>query len=222
MKKKNASSFDSGANIVELSQSWMKGRGWTPLSFQSEAWRFYQKGAEGLVNAPTGSGKTYSLLLPALIKASFMPESKGLRIVWITPIRALAKEILQSAQRVIQELQLPITAGIRTGDTSEAERAAQKKSISTITHHHTRKSTFIISIKKCLHHFRQPRFACCRRMARATFIQKRGDAGIGKQSLESHVSILKNLGYKRYYWKFGSGSGGVGAQQARCDCEGCP
>jgi ATP-dependent Lhr-like helicase len=106
----------------------MRGRGWTPLSFQSEAWRFYQKGAEGLVNAPTGSGKTYSLLLPALIKASFMPEPKGLRIVWITPIRALAKEILQSAQRVIQELQLPITAGIRTGDTSEAERATQKKS----------------------------------------------------------------------------------------------
>lgn len=127
MKKKNNSSLLPNANIVELSQSWMKGRGWTPLPFQLEAWKAYQSGAEGLVNAPTGSGKTYSLLLPALIRAGLAEDPSGLRIVWITPIRALAKEILQSAQRVIQELQLPVTAGIRTGDTTDAERSAQKK-----------------------------------------------------------------------------------------------
>ena len=127
MKKKNNSSLLPNANIVELSQSWMKERGWTPLPFQLEAWKAYQSGAEGLVNAPTGSGKTYSLLLPALIRAGLAKDPSGLRIVWITPIRALAKEILQSAQRVIQELQLPITAGIRTGDTTDAERSAQKK-----------------------------------------------------------------------------------------------
>ena len=127
MKKKNNSSILPNANIVELSQSWMKERGWTPLPFQLEAWMAYQSGAEGLVNAPTGSGKTYSLLLPALIRAGLAEDPSGLHIVWITPIRALAKEILQSAQRVIQELQLPITAGIRTGDTTEAERSAQKK-----------------------------------------------------------------------------------------------
>jgi ATP-dependent Lhr-like helicase len=62
-----------------------------------------------------------------LIRAGLAKDPSGLRIVWITPIRALAKEILQSAQRVIQELQLPITAGIRTGDTTDAERSAQKK-----------------------------------------------------------------------------------------------
>jgi ATP-dependent Lhr-like helicase len=127
MKKKNNSSILPNANIVELSQSWMKERGWTPLPFQLEAWMAYQSGAEGLVNAPTGSGKTYSLLLPALIRAGLAEDPSGLHIVWITPIRALAKEILQSAQRVIKELQLPITAGIRTGDTTEAERSAQKK-----------------------------------------------------------------------------------------------
>lgn len=127
MKKKSKSSLIASANIVELSQSWMKERGWTPLPFQLEAWKAYQSGAEGLVNAPTGSGKTYSLLLPALIRAGLSEDPSGLRIVWITPIRALAKEILQSAQRVIQELQLPITARIRTGDTTDAERSAQKK-----------------------------------------------------------------------------------------------
>lgn len=127
MKKKSNSSLIASANIVELSQSWMKERGWTPLPFQLEAWKAYQSGAEGLVNAPTGSGKTYSLLLPALIRAGLSEDPSGLRIVWITPIRALAKEILQSAQRVIQELQLPITAGIRTGDSTDAERTAQKK-----------------------------------------------------------------------------------------------
>lgn len=128
MKKKNNSPNKLGTNIVELSQSWMHKRGWQPMPFQMEAWQAYSQGQEGLVNAPTGSGKTYSLLLPALINAANHPELAGLRIIWITPIRALAKEILQSAQRVIDELQLPLQAGIRTGDTSESERAAQKKS----------------------------------------------------------------------------------------------
>lgn len=129
MKKKSNSSTTQDANIVELSQSWMHKRGWSPLQFQIEAWNAYAGGREGLVNAPTGSGKTYSLLLPALINAAQHPQESGLRIIWITPIRALAKEILQSAQRVIDELGLPLKAGIRTGDTTEAERAAQKKQI---------------------------------------------------------------------------------------------
>src|SRR5690606_39452191 len=63
-------------------------------------------GFSGLVNAPTGSGKTYSLMVP--IVTDFMerhPTEKarknaGLHAVWITPIRALSKEIeLRSEER---------------------------------------------------------------------------------------------------------------------------
>lgn len=111
-------------------ESWMKTRGWKPLLFQQETWNAYYMGLEGIVNAPTGSGKTYSLLLPFLCQfAGCSSPVKGLRLIWLTPIRALAKEIQISARRVIDDLQLPVTVGIRTGDTSAAERKLQRSDI---------------------------------------------------------------------------------------------
>lgn len=77
--------------------AWFKGNGWKPFPFQTEAWTNVLQGKEGIVNAPTGSGKTYSLLLPLLLQLN--PKNKGLKVIWISPIRALTKEILQSAER---------------------------------------------------------------------------------------------------------------------------
>ncbi len=109
-------------------QKWMKSRGWKPQKFQQEAWNAMLDGQEGLVNAPTGSGKTYSLLLPFITQFAGSKEKvTGLRMVWLTPIRALAKEIKGSAERVIADLGVPLTVGIRTGDTSQDERLTQKK-----------------------------------------------------------------------------------------------
>lgn len=104
--------------------------GWQVATFQEEAWQAYAEGKSGLVNAPTGSGKTYSLMLPAMLSSS--PEGRGgqgVRVIWITPIRALAKEILQSAERAIEALQLDWTVDVRTGDTTTVQRAKQKKSM---------------------------------------------------------------------------------------------
>ncbi len=88
------------------------------------------KGKSGLLNAPTGTGKTYAvwggIVNAAMAKAS--PEVKpGLRAIWITPLRALASEIAESAQRMCDGVGLPWKVGTRTGDTSTKERAAQKK-----------------------------------------------------------------------------------------------
>lgn len=99
--------------------------GWLPQTFQKEAWEAVWAGKSGLVNAPTGSGKTYSLLLPLL-----QPINKpGLRVIWITPIRALSKEIALAAGRATNALQPNWTIGIRTGDTSTKERQQQKKQL---------------------------------------------------------------------------------------------
>lgn len=100
--------------------------GWQVATFQEEAWQAYAEGKSGLVNAPTGSGKTYSLMLPAMLSKA---KGTGVRCIWITPIRALAKEILQSAERAIEALQLDWTVDVRTGDTTTAQRAKQKKSM---------------------------------------------------------------------------------------------
>ncbi len=110
---------------MQKARDWFKKLGWEVAPFQEESWQAYAAGYSGLVNAPTGSGKTYSLMLSALLSQE-VSANKGLQIIWITPIRALAKEILQSAERAIEALQLPLTAGVRTGDTSTAERQKQK------------------------------------------------------------------------------------------------
>ena len=117
-------------SIAETSAScveWMAKRQWKPLAFQREAWQSIDVGKDGLVNAPTGSGKTYSVLLPLLLR--FQNETKSVadvRIIWLTPIRALAREIQLSAERVIESAGLSLTVAIRTGDTSSAERAKQR------------------------------------------------------------------------------------------------
>ena len=90
------------------------------------------EGKHGLLNAPTGSGKTYALWFPIVL--NYMnthpnyktKHRKGLKAIWITPLRALSQEIKQSAERITQDLETQMTVGIRTGDTPTKERARQK------------------------------------------------------------------------------------------------
>ena len=111
---------------MKHSEKWFRSLGWKAQKFQKQAWESYRAGLSGLVNAPTGSGKTYSLLLPALEEA-FENPGKGLQLIWISPIRALTREIEQASKRAIEGMGVRWTVGIRTGDTSQKERAAQKK-----------------------------------------------------------------------------------------------
>jgi len=126
--------------IIARGDAWFKTKGWRAFPFQHEAWTAYLEGKSGLVNAPTGSGKTYSLILPILLeylaeqgggdagaKGKGTRGDSGLRAIWITPIRALTSEIRQAAQRVIDDLGIPWRVGIRSGDTTSSERTKQKK-----------------------------------------------------------------------------------------------
>src|SRR5688572_21740381 len=119
-------------SLIKIGKDWFAARGWTPFQFQIETWQAYLNGESGLVNAPTGSGKTYSLMMPVLLE--FIrnnpnyksKKNNGLQVIWITPIRALSKEIELSGKRVIDGLGLPWKVGVRSGDTSVNERAKQK------------------------------------------------------------------------------------------------
>lgn len=120
--------------LLEQGKAWFTQQGWTVFPFQRRAWEAYLSGYHGLVNAPTGTGKTYALLMPILLEGlqeQTASENKapkpGLRAIWITPIRALTREIQSSAQRAIQDLGLNWRVGIRSGDTSTSERQKQKK-----------------------------------------------------------------------------------------------
>ena len=119
--------------VSKIAESWFKSQDWEPLAFQRETWNAFLEGKNGLLNAPTGSGKTYALWIPIVLdyirknpdyKTKYSP---GLKAVWITPLRALSVEIEQAATRFAQEIGSNLTVGIRTGDTSQKLRAAQKK-----------------------------------------------------------------------------------------------
>jgi ATP-dependent Lhr-like helicase len=116
---------------LNIGKEWFKERSWTPFPFQLEAWQAYLDGNNGLVNAPTGSGKTYSLIVPILLE--FMRDhpnelkADGLQAIWITPIRALSKEIELSARRAVEGLGLKWRVGVRSGDTTLTERQRQRE-----------------------------------------------------------------------------------------------
>lgn len=119
---------------ISFAEQWFNARDWKVFPFQRETWEACLEGYSGILNAPTGSGKTYALLTPVLLdyierKRAFSGERpEGIQAIWVCPIRALSKEILQSAEELIEGLGLSWTAGIRTGDTGQTERKNQLKS----------------------------------------------------------------------------------------------
>lgn len=110
-------------------KKWFEEKGWTAYDFQQTCWEQVLLGKSGLLNAPTGSGKTYALALGILLKALRKKDcaQASLRAIWICPIRALAKDIQQAVDEASKALGLNWNIAIRTGDTSTAERQKQKK-----------------------------------------------------------------------------------------------
>src|SRR5687768_6268746 len=86
-----------GYNIIS---TWLASKGNQPFAFQEETWQHIIDKKSGLVNAPTGCGKTFSVFLGALIdfinsnpKTYASKKKSGLQLLWLTPLRALAKDI---------------------------------------------------------------------------------------------------------------------------------
>lgn len=118
--------------LFDIATNWFTDRGWKPFPFQMQTWTAFLQDKNGLLNAPTGSGKTYALWIPVILdylknNPNYKTKHKpGLKAIWITPLRALSVEIKQAAERVANDLETGLTVGIRTGDTSSSERAKQK------------------------------------------------------------------------------------------------
>lgn len=120
--------------MSNLGNTWFFNQGWTPYKFQELTWRTMARGKSGLLNAPTGSGKTYAIwfgLLEDYYKARKKTSSaktgkQKLHTLWITPLRALSKEIHQAAEQVSIDFELDYDVQLRTGDTSNATRQKQK------------------------------------------------------------------------------------------------
>jgi len=121
----------SGYKVIS---NWLEAKAFKPFLFQQQAWQHIISGESGLVNAPTGCGKTFSVFLGSLIQfindntGNFASKkNNGLQLLWISPLRALAKDIGRAMEEVIGELGLQWEVAIRNGDTPVNERARQKR-----------------------------------------------------------------------------------------------
>ncbi|MEM6425088.1 MAG: ligase-associated DNA damage response DEXH box helicase [Cyanobacteria bacterium P01_D01_bin.128] len=144
---------------------WFAQQGWQPLPFQRATWEAYLAGQSGLIQVPTGSGKTYAAIMgplaemleplspdysnpgdsnPAKKRSKTskksgehqaqpnQPLAKGLKLLYITPLRALSRDIEQSIKRPIDEMAWPITVESRTGDTPSSRKTRQMKTMPDI------------------------------------------------------------------------------------------
>ncbi|QVL33781.1 ligase-associated DNA damage response DEXH box helicase [Telmatocola sphagniphila] len=132
---------------AERLEHWFEAQGWTPFEFQRNTWAAYFRGESGLIHATTGTGKTYALWLAAVLEGlaerpAPLPEqerkpnrsrseAEPLRVLWITPLRALAADTAQALQFPLEDLPLPWTIETRTGDTASSVKLRQKSRLPT-------------------------------------------------------------------------------------------
>jgi ATP-dependent Lhr-like helicase len=117
---------EAGQLALPSAEAWFAARGLVPFAFQREVWSHIAAGRSGLLHATTGAGKTYAVYFGLLDRAlSGEIDRGGLRLLWITPMRALAADTARALAAPLPELGLEWQVGARTGDTDAAERARQ-------------------------------------------------------------------------------------------------
>ncbi|PTT04263.1 DEAD/DEAH box helicase, partial [Pseudomonas sp. HMWF006] len=130
------------AKSSDLAKTWFSARGWKPFAFQKQLWAAVKNGESGLLHASTGAGKTYAVWFAALNRFAKCaavvetprkrkPPAEPLTVLWITPMRALAADTARALQSPVDDLRLPWSIGLRTGDTSSSERARQSRRLPT-------------------------------------------------------------------------------------------
>jgi ATP-dependent Lhr-like helicase len=114
--------------------AWFAERGWKPFPFQRKVWKAFERGESGLLHAATGAGKTYALWMAALLRGmrGQSAPGAGLRVLWITPMRALAADTMKARAAPASPWLPGWTGGLRTGDTGSAERARQTRNLPSV------------------------------------------------------------------------------------------
>ncbi len=93
-------------------EAWFTQQSWTPLPFQRQAWQAYLAGESGLIQVPTGSGKTYAAVMgPIAEMLNLAPPQptppRGLRLLYLTPLRALSRDLALAIRAPIEAMGWP-------------------------------------------------------------------------------------------------------------------
>jgi ATP-dependent Lhr-like helicase len=138
---KRATGASQSASATDA-ETWFAAQGWQPFSFQLEVWAHMAAGRSGLLHATTGAGKTLAVWFGALAVCRAEPAAAGAgagagagggagatgpRVLWITPMRALAADTTLALQAAADGVGMGWTVEQRTGDTAAAAKARQRK-----------------------------------------------------------------------------------------------
>ncbi len=136
-------------------EAYFSSRGWCPFRFQEECWDAYLAGRSGLVHAPTGSGKTWSVFggpaiegisdfkLPGVESTTAVTSRRNreienrkssapLTLLWLTPMRALANDTAHNLDRFCKALALNWSVELRTSDTTQTVRKKQRERLPSL------------------------------------------------------------------------------------------
>ncbi|MFY9580293.1 MAG: DEAD/DEAH box helicase, partial [Gaiellaceae bacterium] len=94
-----------------------------PTPAQRLGWPAIATGEHTLIQAPTGSGKTLAAFLYGIDKLNSEPRA-GLRLVYVSPLKALNYDIERNLRGPLAGLQSQLRVAVRTGDTPQKERTA--------------------------------------------------------------------------------------------------
>lgn len=110
-------------------QNYFEEKNQQPFQFQLKTWKKYASGHSGVVVAPTGFGKTFSVFLAVVIDYLNQPEQydKGLKLLWISPLRSLAKDLAKAMKLAVDEIGLDWEVQVRNGDTPQNVRRQQER-----------------------------------------------------------------------------------------------
>src|SRR2546421_1513064 len=110
-------------------RKWFQASFEAPTPAQEAGWPTIASGVHTLICAPTGSGKTLAAFLWGIDRLSRDPErlGSGVKIVYVSPLKALSYDIERNLRAPLQGVGAPISVGLRTGDTPQSERRAMRR-----------------------------------------------------------------------------------------------
>ena len=117
------------------------------VPFKGKTWEAFAKGHCGLVQVSTGAGKTYAAYGAALADWLDQPESHGLHTLYLTPLRAMTRDLEKALCEISADLAPALVVEARTGGTRLRPSAHASESVCRMSssRHRSRSLSFFLT-----------------------------------------------------------------------------